>query len=197
MFVALWPSAGVAETLMELERHEVAGVRWTTPERWHVTLAFFGAVEVEEVEAMEAALVSGLTGAAAPEVRLGPATCRLGRSVLCVPASGAESLAHGVQAALARVAPNGGRLEGEGGERPQGGGPFESGGAPFLGHLTVARARGGRMIPRSLCGVAVDTSWRAREVRLVRSDLGPSGARYRVLAKVTVGTIQHRTDVRD
>jgi 2'-5' RNA ligase len=47
MFAALVPPDHVAEDLAEFlaPRHEAApGFRWTTPEQWHVTLAFMGSV---------------------------------------------------------------------------------------------------------------------------------------------------------
>ncbi len=48
LFVALTPSAEVrhhlADVLAPLQRENV-GLRWTTPDAWHLTLAFFGQVD--------------------------------------------------------------------------------------------------------------------------------------------------------
>jgi 2'-5' RNA ligase len=49
LFVAVWPPAGVVETLQALERPDIPRLRWTTPEQWHVTLRFLGSFEIEPV----------------------------------------------------------------------------------------------------------------------------------------------------
>ena len=85
------------------------------------------------------------------DVTVGPATRRLGPGVLMVPVRGVDSLA----AAL----------------------PLPSD-RPFTGHLTVARARNRRQIPRSLEGVPMRAQWRATAFALVRSQTKPTGAVY-------------------
>ena len=44
LFVAVWPPVDVVERLSELPRPAVDGVRWTTPDQWHVTIRFLGEV---------------------------------------------------------------------------------------------------------------------------------------------------------
>jgi 2'-5' RNA ligase len=52
---------------------------------------------------------------------------------------------------------------------------------PFRSHLTLARSRGGKPLPRDLAGQPVRATWVADEITLVRSHLGPGGARYETL----------------
>ena len=52
LFVAAWPPPEVVASLAALPRPDVAGLRWTRPDQWHVTLRFLGHVEgVEPVVA--------------------------------------------------------------------------------------------------------------------------------------------------
>ena len=148
-----------------LERPALPAVRWTLPEAWHVTLRFLGAVAAGSVPAVAAGL--GAVRALGPVVaELGPATRRLGRSVLVVPVRGLDGVAAAVEAALAAagVAPE---------ERA------------FRGHLTVARARGRASLPREVAGAALVARWVVDEVTLVESTLGGSrGSRYTILERV-------------
>jgi 2'-5' RNA ligase len=82
--------------------------------------------------------------------------------VLVVPVAGLDALAAAVVAATAGLG------------RP----PDDR---PFRGHLTLARARRGasvRGLAGQLAGDEVAAAFPVREVRLVRSHLGPHGARY-------------------
>ena len=45
MFIAAWPPSAVLDALDALPRRDVAGVRWTTREQWHVTLRYLGDVD--------------------------------------------------------------------------------------------------------------------------------------------------------
>ncbi|MGH9082735.1 MAG: 2'-5' RNA ligase family protein, partial [Acidimicrobiales bacterium] len=145
---------------------QVPGVRWTDAAQWHVTLAFLGEVPGGRTAALVAALEGALVGAAAPPVAsLGPAVAVLGRGVLCVPVAGLDGLATGVRQAL---------------------GAGAAGEPPFTGHLTLARARGGRRVPPALVGQSVAAAWPVEEVRLVASTLGPGGSRYTTVARATV-----------
>ncbi len=164
LFVGVWPPPEVVTVLSALERPVLDALRWTSPERWHVTVAFLGDVvdaRVGEVQAALAAVAADAT--AAPEARLGPWTRRVGRSLLWVPVEGLEGLAGEVRRALGALLPDAGLDE------------------AFQGHLTLARARGRHSVPAWLAGVPIEASWLAREVRLVRSELGRSGARYTTL----------------
>jgi RNA 2',3'-cyclic 3'-phosphodiesterase len=158
----------VVEVLAALPRPHVEGdaVRWTPPEQWHVTLRFLGWVPDDGAVGVVAA-VGGLR-ADRVEAVLGPATRRLGRSVLAAPVAGLEPVAAAVSQALAGA-----------------GLPPEE--RSFTGHLTLARGRGRRSLPASLAGVAVSARWPVDEATLVRSRPGRDGARYEVVARVPLG----------
>jgi 2'-5' RNA ligase len=169
LFVGVWPSPEVVAVVSALERPALDVVRWTSPERWHVTLAFLGSVPCCRFDEVEAALVAGVSSVAAPpEAYLGPSTRRVGRALLWVPVEGLGQLAWEVRRALGDLFPDAGLDE------------------PFQGHLTLARARGRHAVPASLAGMPVEARWVAREVRLVRSELGRSGPGYTTLLVATV-----------
>lgn len=162
LFVAVWPPPGVVATLAALPRPVVPGVRWTTPDQWHVTLRFLG--DAEPGPALDALVAIEPPGPAVAGV--GPATGRLGRRVLHVPVSGLEVLAAATVAATAGV-----------------GRPPED--RAFAGHLTLARAgptAGGGVLTR-LAGVPVDARFAVTELTLVCSHRGPAGARYEVVGR--------------
>ena len=98
LFVAAMPDGATVNCLRETcggwPRPKVAGLRWTGPDQWHVTLRFLGSVDPGEA----AAALDGL-GWAAAEARLGPVTALLGRAVLMVPVGGVDGLAGAVAAA--------------------------------------------------------------------------------------------------
>ena len=85
LFVAVRPPPEVIDVVAALPRPERHGVRWTRPDQWHVTLRFLGDVERSRARGRPRS-ATGLAGAAAVEVTLGPTTERLGRAVLVVPA---------------------------------------------------------------------------------------------------------------
>jgi len=156
----------VVEALHALDRPDLASVRWTSPEAWHVTLRFLGGVAPDHVASVAHAL-GALRTVPAVEAELGPVTRRLGRSVLMAPVAGLEGVAAAVDEALAGV------------------GVGEPGPQPFRGHLTVARARGRAPLPRGLAGAALAARWVVDEVALVESTLhGARGSRYSVLERL-------------
>ena len=124
-----------------MPRSEGRGVRWTAPDRLHVTLRFLG-------EADEDAAAGALRGLRAPAaaITLGPSVERLGKGVLMVPARGAEGLAAAAVAATGHLG------------RP----PPDR---PFVGHLTVARLD--RRPPPGYAA-PVEESFTASEIALVR-----------------------------
>ena len=167
LFVAVLPPPEVVATLAALPRPDVAGLRWTSPEQWHVTLRFLGEADVEE--ALAALRSRDSAGEAA--VELGPATGRFGRRVLHVPVIGLEAVAAAVVGATGLVG--------------------ESAPArPFTGHVTLARARDRRGVDlRPLTGVPVAAAWRATEMSLVASRLGGrTPARYEVLERFALSS---------
>ena len=149
LFVGVWPPPEVVDALRAMPRPDVPEVRWSTPDQWHVTLRFLGAVA--DVAAARAALADVTWTSATVEV--GPATARLGTSILMLPVRGLDALAAAI--------------------------PFPLDHDGFTGHLTVARARGRRgRVPSSLEGIPVEASWTATSFALVRSQTRPTGAVY-------------------
>ena len=158
LFVAVWLPDDVLDLVAALPRPEVEGLRWTTRGQWHVTLRFFGSVELDEaVDAVRR------LSAPATTAELGPEVARFGRRILHVPVGGLERVAEGVVRATRKV-----------------GRPPED--RPFAGHVTLARTRDRRGADlRPLAGLPVAASWPVREVCLVESRLHPHGARYEVV----------------
>lgn len=161
LFVAVWPSEQVLDAIAALSRPDIAGLRWTTRDQWHVTMRFLGSVD--DVDAAVAAVHS--IEAAACDVTVGPHVGRFGKRILHVPTHGLDDVAAATVAATALV-----------GEPPED--------RAFKGHLTLARSRRGDTDLRALEGPAISGGWRADEVTLVRSHLGGSGARYEVIERV-------------
>jgi RNA 2',3'-cyclic 3'-phosphodiesterase len=154
-----------------LERPDLPAVRWTRQAAWHVTLRFLGGVAPADVPGVAAAL--GALRSQAPAVaELGPATRRLGRSVLVLPVAGLDEVAAAVDEALSAA----------------GVGPEDR---PFRGHLTVARARGRASLPRGLSGTPLAGRWVVDEVTLVESVLhGARGSEYVLLERVPLAGAQ-------
>lgn len=149
--------------LAGLDRPGHPAVRWTAPEQWHVTLRFLGPVPEGDLPALHAALERLACAHRARPATMGPATARLNRSVLAVPVAGVDDLGAALVEATGQLgAPVGPRR--------------------FTAHLTLARGRGRRPVPVELVGQVVEATWPVEELALVRSHLGPGGARYETLA---------------
>ena len=58
LFVAVWPPADVVTRVAALPRPDVAGLRWTAPDHWHVTLRFLGSVPAAEPVAAPGTLLT-------------------------------------------------------------------------------------------------------------------------------------------
>lgn len=177
LFVAVWPPDDVVRELTEMPRLAIDSLRWTKPERLHITLRFLG--ECNEAEAAAALRLSSHAPEAAPtlqpeshaparvalrpvshtpvRVTLGPALDLLGRGVVILPARGVDELAAAVTAATADI-----------GQPP----PKRR----FTGHMTVARfKRDPAPDEWPLAGAPTPkTSFTASEIALVRVE--PSGA---------------------
>jgi 2'-5' RNA ligase len=176
LFAALWPPPAVADALDAIELPPDPGLRWTPPERRHVTLAFYGAVDRSAVPSLAAALARGAGSVPGPHrAVLGSRTCRLGRNILAITASGLDPLAGAVTGATRQWA---------GDDRP------------FRGHLTLARSRRGREVTASLVdrplfgasGVpAGRLDWEVTQAGLVESYTEGGVHGYRTLATVDVG----------
>jgi 2'-5' RNA ligase len=163
LFVAVWPSTEALDAIAGFPRPEVRGLRWTTPDQWHVTMRFLGECEVDAVLPSFRAIEAD-----AAEVRMGPTTSRFGRRILQVPTVGLSSLATATVAATAEV-----------GQAPD---P-----RPFAGHLTLARSRRGDTDLRPFAGLPLAGHWRADQLTLVASQLGPGGARYEIVGSLPLG----------
>jgi RNA 2',3'-cyclic 3'-phosphodiesterase len=170
LFVAVWPDDATLDQLAALERPAIDGVRWTSPDQWHITLRFFG--DVEDPSVIEVALqaaAAGFGSARGPGVvraEVGPAVQRVG-NMLWAPVSGLDDLAGYVVSATAAL-----------------GAPPED--RPFRGHITLARHRSRRKssVLRAAQGQPLVGSWNVNEVELVQSHLGPEGSRYEAIARV-------------
>ena len=168
LFVAVWPSEEVLERVAALPRPDVRGLRWTTPDQWHVTLRFFGEADVDEVVAVFGRIDVESTGETVAEV--GPTTGRFGQRVLHVPVDGLEHLARATVRATNKV-----------------GKPPED--RPFSGHLTLARSRGTGVDLRPFAGQPLAGRWPVEELTLVRSQLGAGegrAARYEVVERLAL-----------
>ncbi|HSL56757.1 MAG TPA: RNA 2',3'-cyclic phosphodiesterase [Acidimicrobiales bacterium] len=161
LFVAVTPPPEVLDAIATLPRPDEPGVRWVPREQWHVTLRFLGDADPDAVAAaLDGALGDGadrVPHATGARCELGPVVSRLGRSVVCVPASGLDELARVVTTATAHL-----------------GTPPDP--RPFTGHLTLARLR-----QRAACGVTgapFRASFDVRDVDLVESRLGSDGATH-------------------
>lgn len=160
--MAVWPSEDVVRTLLTFDRPEVAGLRWTTEDQWHVTLRFLGSCDVRDVEPAFERIAASPTTAV-----MGPAIDSFGNAVLHVPVAGLDEMAAAVLAATADV-----------GEPPED--------RPFRGHLTLARAprRGPKVDLRPYVGEPLAGEWQVNELTLVSSKTGPTGATYEVVARL-------------
>ncbi|HWC38418.1 MAG TPA: RNA 2',3'-cyclic phosphodiesterase [Acidimicrobiales bacterium] len=168
LFVAVWPSADVVDVLTGLHRPEVAGVRWTTREQWHVTLRFMGQVADADVDAATDAFGHiDASGVGSVSAEMGPATACFGRGILQVPVEGLDELARVTVEATAAV-----------GQPPDD--------RPFHGHVTLARARGrkGKGDVRPLRGTPLAARWKVAELTLVASTPHRDGARYEVVSSL-------------
>jgi 2'-5' RNA ligase len=152
LFVAVLPPA---EAIDDLDRAAAPvraawpELRWIPTERWHLTLAFYGEVADGDVARIERR-GSRATKGAALDLHLAGAG-HFGDRVLWV---GVQGDRDGLRALAAGLATDG---------------------RPYRPHLTVARARPGGD-PRAAAALLAPydgPGWRAAEVVLFRSHLGP------------------------
>jgi 2'-5' RNA ligase len=169
MFVALVPPAdALAELAAAIEAlDDTAGLRWTRPEQWHVTLAFLAEVDDRTRTALLPRLERVARRHPAPTLALVGAG-RFGSQVLWTRVDGERPalrrLADSVRAAARRS-----------------GIPIDA--RPYRPHLTLARTRhpAPDLVPltAALAGFA-GRAWRASDLHLVRSVLGkgPGGTAH-------------------
>ena len=172
LFVAVWPPGDVSKALAGIERPERKGLRWTTPDQWHVTLRFLGNVDPSLEEEARSALASVDWKAVGPvALTAGPRPSALGRAVWALPVEGADALAGAAAEAAAAAG-----IEPAAADRDR----------AFRGHITLARAKAPAAL-RGLPAQPFEASWRATELTLVCSTLDPAGARYEVVDKWSLG----------
>jgi 2'-5' RNA ligase len=192
LFVAIvLPPAVAAELARWLEPVQAAagpGLRWTSPDSWHITLAFLGEVAEPVLPELCTRLERAARRHPAHDLALrgGGAfpAARLARAVLAVVAAppgaaGATGPARaGPLHALAASVAAGARRAGA---------PPPDEGRRYRPHLTLARPRPPadvRPLVASLAGLDIGP-WPAADIRLIRSHLGgsaPGSARYEELA---------------
>lgn len=155
------------------ERPELAGLRWTDPEGWHVTLAFIGSMPADTVKGTAAKVRRSVRGRRAVSL--------VGDGVGAFPSPRrATVLWYGIldaDGSLERLA------------RDLRSGLSVANAQPFRAHLTLARARGR---PLDLAGFVTSASvpslvFDVDRVDLMRSHLGRGPARYEVIASASLG----------
>ncbi len=177
LFVGLAVSEGVREALERLTlrlRAKDDGLRWSTPDQWHVTLVFLGQVDDET----RARLVEELAGVRQPFLAL-----QMGRLGVFERA-GILYAEVEVTAELLRL------YEEVAGVVRRAGLEVED--RPYRAHITLARSRnreGRKVIERLRRTVASEQQqpirerWQAAEFLLYESQLSPGGSRYVVQAR--------------
>ena len=169
VFVGLAVDEAVKETLERLTlrlRAKDDGLRWSTPDQWHVTLVFLGEVDDEA----RGRLVQELSGLRQAELRLRME--RLGvferAGILHAEVEVSAELLRLYEAVAAAVRRVGLEVE----ERP------------YRAHITLARSRnrdGGKTIARlrrSAEQQRLSVRWEVGEFLLYESQLSPGGSRY-------------------
>jgi 2'-5' RNA ligase len=174
MFVAVWPDTATCGRLARLELGPHSQLRPVAPAQWHVTLRFLGAVNDDRIPALRGALEEAASRCAGPvRCDAGPATAWFsGDRVLQLPVAGLDALADLVRDATAPIVP-----------LPIDGAP------PFVGHLTLGRARSGRIDPATrsvLEAIPFVARWTVDSIDLVASVPKAVGVHYATLARVAL-----------
>ena len=155
------------------DQPDLAGLRWTAPESWHVTLAFLGSIPASSVMQV-AERISGVTAAHAPMA------CASGGLGAFPKPPRARVAWYGIADADGRLAALAAdlwrTLE------------LDAGG-PFHPHVTLARARGAPIDLRTWLATASAPSGElvVDRLHLMRSHLGAGPARYETLALMQLG----------
>lgn len=169
LFVGLSVDDAVKETLERLTlrlRAKDDGLRWSTPDQWHVTLVFLGEVDDDA----RARLVRELAAVRRPAL-----TLRMERvgvferaGILHAEVEVSAELTRLYEAVAAAVRRVGLEVEDR----------------PYRAHITLARSRNndGRKtierLRRSAEQQRLSTQWKAAEFLLYESQLSPGGSRY-------------------
>lgn len=154
---------------LERCRERAPGLRWVSPDNLHLTLRFLGSVEAERLDRL---------GAGLQEIPFQPFEVQLGGLGAFGPAASVRVVWLGVEQGRQELERLSEAIE----ERCQAVG-FEAETRPFNPHLTLARARErrGARLPE-LPAPPKLPAWTASGFHLFRSQTGPGGAVYSILA---------------
>jgi RNA 2',3'-cyclic 3'-phosphodiesterase len=189
LFVAIAIPEPVRNEMVRVQREldeltPPGAVRWTKPEQFHLTLKFLGGVPTSRVDELEAAI--GAVCANARPLRLRAAGV------------GFFPNARAPRVIWAGITDTEGQLAGVQGKIERAVRPFaaEPGPEHFVGHLTLGRMkdrRNPRLRELANRAPALENQqfgeWTAEEVKLVRSELFPEGARHTPLAAFPLSAI--------
>jgi RNA 2',3'-cyclic 3'-phosphodiesterase len=175
LFAALSPPSTVIEHLLgavEAVRQPDDGLRWTPPERLHLTVAFFGDVVDVQVADLRTRLARAATRHDAMELRFRGAGAFSRAASAQVLWSGADGPLDKLRSLASSCAAAGRRVGLAVDDRP------------YRPHLTLARARSHERVDvRSIVaalGDYVGPSWPAEHLHLMASHLGPH-PRYEII----------------
>ena len=152
-FIAVPLPESIRANLLELDRSQ-QGIRWSSPERWHITIRFFEDAAMGQLEQLffqiEAQEAVG---------SLGPRVSRLGEQILIVPVGGLSVLVDQVRAATA----------------PQ----RSNDQLPFVGHIPLGRMK--EAGSAELEGTAIEGVFRVDQLLLVESRIESGGHAHTVV----------------
>ena len=177
LFVGVALSASVRETLAECLLEErvrklaPAGLRWLSPENWHVTLQFLGSVDEDAVAAVREACRRAAHARSRFAIELGGigafGSARRARIVWIGVTQGHDELGALFEALIAQTEPLG----------------FEREQRAFRAHATVARLKTPMRVEKLLAAIQLPAlPMPVHELTLFRSHLSSQGARYEPLA---------------
>jgi 2'-5' RNA ligase len=178
LFIAISLPEDVKDRMQEAQNHLRQAVmancvRWARPQQFHLTLRFLGGVEVESISALKESVRAACHPFAPLRLTAagigffpGPRSPRVVWVGITDSARGLAPLQQAVQVATASFTA----------EEPE---------SRFLGHVTLGRVKGIRRAEAEALTVAAARftgslfgEWVASEVKLIRSELSPAGARY-------------------
>lgn len=162
VFVAVLLPDEIAEALGRV-RASHPGVakgelQWEPRTRLHVTLRYLG--DIDDASALSATLSQ--VRAAPTHCAVGSCTARFGSSVMYAPVSGVDDLAARITEATARI--------GKPPERRR-----------FQGHITLARCKGGAVLPPEEVDIYGDLSFVADSFALMQSEWAGDEVTYSLL----------------
>ena len=189
MFVAIEPSPDAVEHLddfLAVRRESGPEVRWTSPSRWHLTLAFMGAAPERVVEDVVEGVgaVADRSAPVALAVTGGGCFPDVTRAKVLFAGVGGVDGVPGAVAELGRLAPGVRSACAVAGAAPEGG--------AFVPHLTLGRFSWAHDATRWLrvFSTYAGPGWVASDVTVVASHLPRErghGPRHEVLARLPLG----------